>query len=100
LLHLSDRWKAGGIYTFPLPPPTSLLLPQWLSLTEQQQALISLLHWCSSISQTFLVISPSKLERKGSKTRLERRSTDFQSLRAFGSRFDRWLYLLLLELCS
>jgi hypothetical protein len=50
---------------------------------EKQQVLISsLLHYCSSSSQVFLVISPSKLDRKGSKTRLERRSMDSQSLKS------------------
>ena len=28
LLHLSNRWEAGGIYTFPCPPQRLSLLPQ------------------------------------------------------------------------
>jgi hypothetical protein len=42
LLHLSDRWKAGGIYIFPCPPQRLSLLSQRLGSIEQQQVLIYL----------------------------------------------------------
>ena len=56
------------------------------SRAQTDQSSLSLLHCCSSIPQANPWFSPSILERKGSKTWLESRSIDSQSLRAFGSR--------------
>jgi hypothetical protein len=70
--------RAGGIYTFPCPPQPSLLLQRftWLKI-DQSSSLF--LYWHTLSSQATPLISPSILERKGVKTRLESSSTDSQS---------------------
>jgi hypothetical protein len=79
LPHLSDRWEAGGIYTFPCPPQRLSLLLQRFRPTKNRPELSFFLHWHTLSSQATPLIPPSILERKGAKTRLEISSTDFQS---------------------
>ena len=81
---LSDRWGWGGIYTLP---------PQRLSSSFCSFQLIQNRKWALSLSpslpplvilspQANPLISPSILEKKGSKTRLESSSIDFQTLKS------------------
>ena len=83
LLHLSNRWEAGGYLYFSLSSITALSSSPMVQIDENQQVFISsLLHWCTLNSQAFPLISPSILERKRCQTRLESRSTDFQTLKS------------------
>ena len=73
---LSDRWGWGGIYTHPLPP-------QWISssfcsfqLIQNKKGALSLPPLVTLSPQANLLISPSILEWKGSKTWLKSSSID------------------------
>jgi len=76
----------GCLYLWTLPTTVITDLRWNISCSDRPELSLSLLHCCSYIPQANPWFQPSILERKGSKTWLESRSTNSQSLRAFGSR--------------
>jgi hypothetical protein len=76
------KWPLGGRgYLYLSLSFTMALSSSPMAQTDEKQtrALSLFLHWHTLSSQATPLISPSILERKGAKTRLESSSTDFQS---------------------
>ena len=78
----SDRWELGGIYTFPLSPQWYSASSSSLQHAQNRKGALSLPPLVTLSPQANPLISPSILERKGSKTRLESSSTDFPTLKS------------------
>ena len=93
--------RVAGYLYLPHSSPTALLPPLAIQTDANSSLLIlPLFHWWPWTLKYSVVISPSILERKGFKTRLESRSIDSQSLRALGSCFSWWIVFVTLGACS
>ena len=93
---LSDHWGLGGIYTLPFPPQWLFFSFSSLQLAQNRKGALSLPPLLTLSPQANLLISPSILERKGSKTRLESSSID--SLTQRSTWFMFWLAVVFVTL--